>query len=742
MLDRPSLNLRVATGLNALSGYLALIAVRGYTPVLILVPLLAIGLMKRGEELHARYPLYRQISFGLTILACFAVMASLAVLSPVGALVALIIYIQCHLLLHRKEERHYYYVYLMTFFLVLAAAVQSPEPVIAVALFLFLVSSAWALSALRITTDPLIAREHAEPEVVRRGRMGMEAEVEARRRPLILLVGSCAACIILLTALFFVITPRVEAGFLGRDTTMIRITGMAQSVDLQGGTYVQQDPTPVMQVELPEEDASKFPQDQMYWRVATLPQYFESSWNRKGLHEHYYEGVEGLYAETVGEFRRAMVTRSQEVARSAMPGESRLVQQRIFSDRMPEEGIPCLDLPLRVQVEGRANDKQIVWDGKNDVTARISRGKDNQLDYTVWSEMLNPTAEMLRETPAKYTMNEDDYALLTNHDLLQGTQALAQRLTAEFDNPYDKAIAIRDYFSGNGYVYTLNLPATPPQHAIDFFINETKRGHCEFYASAMALMLRSLGIPTRVVSGYRGGEWSPSVNAFIVRQSMAHLWVEVYFEGYGWVRFDPAPPSVESGDLSPLAAMVQKLRDLQLRAKLFWFREVISFDRSMQLQRLKAIPQGIFRSFGFGRADEDATTPQQQELTPGGMVGAAASLVILLALAGAGVVLFRRRRDVYPLTREQRQAVRLYNQLRQRLTRAGVTVQGLSAEELQHEVSSRGWAEAPAIEEMLRLYNEVRFGQRPLNQGRMAALLKSLRGLQPARRQPKPARTV
>jgi transglutaminase-like putative cysteine protease len=72
------------------------------------------------------------------------------------------------------------------------------------------------------------------------------------------------------------------------------------------------------------------------------------------------------------------------------------------------------------------------------------------------------------------------------------------------------------------------------------FFTEVRRGHCELFASAMALAVRSLGIPARVVTGYLGGEWDPQNHSYLVREGMAHLWVEVLFPQYGWVPFDPS----------------------------------------------------------------------------------------------------------------------------------------------------------------------------------------------------------
>src|SRR5207247_6617599 len=95
--------------------------------------------------------------------------------------------------------------------------------------------------------------------------------------------------------------------------------------------------------------------------------------------------------------------------------------------------------------------------------------------------------------------------------------------------------------------YTLNLTGKPGQDPLAHFLFETRAGHCEYFASAMAIMARTLGIPSREVNGFLPGEYNDLAGDYIVRASDAHSWVEVYFPGNGWQVFDPTPSSVETG---------------------------------------------------------------------------------------------------------------------------------------------------------------------------------------------------
>ncbi|MEQ8205827.1 MAG: DUF3488 and transglutaminase-like domain-containing protein [Woeseia sp.] len=126
--------------------------------------------------------------------------------------------------------------------------------------------------------------------------------------------------------------------------------------------------------------------------------------------------------------------------------------------------------------------------------------------------------------------------------------ALDLRAQAGTDQAFIDTVLRR--FHEQEYFYTLQPPALG-RDSVDEFLFESRRGFCEHYASAFAVMMRAAGIPSRVVLGYQGGEWNPLGNHLIVRQSDAHAWTEVWLPQRGWVRVDPtaavAPERIESG---------------------------------------------------------------------------------------------------------------------------------------------------------------------------------------------------
>jgi hypothetical protein len=152
---------------------------------------------------------------------------------------------------------------------------------------------------------------------------------------------------------------------------------------------------------------------------------------------------------------------------------------------------------------------------------------------------------------------------------------LAEEITRGAASPYHKAEAVEDYLLKN-YAYTLQMVAGGGDPLADFLLVK-KRGHCEYFASSMAILLRAAGVPTRIVNGFRGGEFNDISGSYIVRARDAHSWVEAYIPGHGWMEFDPTPPAVV-----PPATFWTRLQLYVDAAREFWGEWVINYDMSRQ----------------------------------------------------------------------------------------------------------------------------------------------------------------
>jgi hypothetical protein len=149
---------------------------------------------------------------------------------------------------------------------------------------------------------------------------------------------------------------------------------------------------------------------------------------------------------------------------------------------------------------------------------------------------------------------------------------LAQQITAGTGNPYDKSLAVERYLRTH-YTYTLQLGDREPKDPIADFLFRRKAGHCEYFASSMAILLRAAGVPTRIVNGFRGGEFNDLTGSYLLRGRDAHSWVEVYFPGSGWVSFDPTPAAVVTTH-GPFGRLMLYLD----AAAEFWREWVVNYD--------------------------------------------------------------------------------------------------------------------------------------------------------------------
>jgi transglutaminase-like putative cysteine protease len=478
-----------------------------------------------------------------------------------------------------------------------------------------------------------------------------------------------------------------------------------------------------MRVEFPEEpDGVYVPADQLYWRVTTLSRFSGSEWSRVGLQDHLVPGVAAIYGTTAASIQSA----GKEEGRARREG-ARLVRQVIFMDDMPTSALPCLDLVQSVRLPEETKRMSVHWDANLDFTVQLETRGPRRLSYEAFSEVVQPPDSLLRAAGWEYGANlkPHDLQTLTYHELLPETRQLVETVVQGRQSPYEVMQALEAWLSGRDFLYTLDLPPLPARNGIDYFLTRTRRGHCELFASALALMARSRGIPARVVSGYRGGDLSPIDRAYSVRASMAHLWVEAYFNGLGWVRFDPSPQTdLDTTRLGTLRAAISRQI---LRGKMFWYQSVMGFQGGWRLDRL------------FRRGGGDGMMPQLSGIADSGAAalwwlprGAAAIPVVI---AGVALLLLlrlrrsRRRGKVFPLTPDQTRAVRLHHGLVRRLERLGIPCSGRVVEEIAEAVRNCSWLDRETVLKVIGAYNEVRFGGRPMNRAQYAALRRALSGV-------------
>ncbi|MFQ6098565.1 MAG: DUF4129 domain-containing transglutaminase family protein, partial [Armatimonadota bacterium] len=195
--------------------------------------------------------------------------------------------------------------------------------------------------------------------------------------------------------------------------------------------------------------------------------------------------------------------------------------------------------PVAVQVPRFAipDLRGVTFDAYN--CARFYSRSASQWRYTVWSATPDVTPAQLANTSTDYPDHIRQRYLSLPVRTMSVAKGVSERIVGEAQHPYDKARAIHHFLAEN-YTYTTNAPYIPPHRdAVVEFLTSERRGACDLFASAFVVLARAQGIPSRIATGFATGVYSQRARGFVVRESDAHAWAEIYFPEYGWVPFDP-----------------------------------------------------------------------------------------------------------------------------------------------------------------------------------------------------------
>jgi hypothetical protein len=271
----------------------------------------------------------------------------------------------------------------------------------------------------------------------------------------------------------------------------------------------------------------------------------------------------------------------------------------------------------------------------------------------------------------------NEAALRTDHTALPGDDArwvalpkfapqiatLALQAAGTGDTDADHVLAIESWLRSHGHYNDSPPPPDPsdPRSPIERFLLGELSGHCEYFASAMVVLTRSIGIPARVVNGFAGGRDNPFGGFVEVTHSDAHAWVEVHYARAGWLAYDPTPPDLRLLGANALPSLGQRLYELQSALELWWFRNVVEFDRVDQLRGF----QGLWRAWNAlrsGSAEGHLARPPAQQHETLTRSNVAALLLFTVCAAAAAAALFRtraRRRDTRGVSPAYLAALRL-----------------------------------------------------------------------------------
>jgi transglutaminase-like putative cysteine protease len=328
--------------------------------------------------------------------------------------------------------------------------------------------------------------------------------------------------------------------------------------------------------------------------------------------------------------------------------------------------------------------------------------------------------------PSQLSRSDRDDATQLPSPLDRRIPELAHAMAGDATSDEAKARAIESHLR-HDYGYTLDLPAKLTSDPLADFLFVRKKGHCEYFASAMAVMLRTVGIPSRVVTGFQSGVFNPLTGWQVVRASDAHAWVEAWLEDSGWTVFDPTPASVEPVSQGPLA----RLALLYDAANQFWQDWILRYDLPHQTVLANRLHQMRFDPIPEPGARWEQDVSLLRHLLAFLMIVAA--IAIPLTFFGPDLQRWwRNRRRVNRVRRGEGQAsdaTLLYQRMLATLARRGFQKPAwLTPSEFARVLPPSEMA--VLVEDLTTAYNQLRFGGRGEAAPRLIRMLDRLESLE------------
>jgi len=503
--------------------------------------------------------------------------------------------------------------------------------------------------------------------------------------------------IFVFTAVVFVLFPRVGLSLLLlQRPTAGRMVGFSDHVDLGGVGTLRTDPTIVLRVEVPGQPDPPPQRLALYLRGTALDTYDGSAWSRSS--------VGRVPAERVGPM--VMVTRYPSPANDSS----------MRFDLEPIEPTVLFLPPGTVGLEVRPRGEPLFGS-----SIEVMRGSEGELRYLSTDQRGIGYEAFLAGPNERHfeTLPEPQRArYLSRPRLTTRVTDLARQWSQGAPTDAHKALAIEAHLKGE-YAYDLSSPSGGAADPLDHFLFESRAGHCEFFSTAMAILLREVGVPTRNVTGFVGGTYNRFGSYYSIRQGDAHSWVEAYIDGEGWRRFDPTPAS-GAQSLMPTTGALATLRDLLEAMGKTWDHRVVRYDLQQQLVLFGGM-RARYRAMKSTMVGATARLPEAK----GSMAAGLAGLAVVGGAVAVLIVWRRRRRDgrgdrggrASVENRSLREATALYESLQAAMSAVGAS-RNPGTPPLQHanRLAVLGHPIAADVATVTDRYLRARFGDEPIGE--------------------------
>jgi transglutaminase-like putative cysteine protease len=511
-------------------------------------------------------------------------------------------------LLDARPRRSEYLLVALALFQVVLASNLTDSILFPGLLVVFLLATVWTLIVHTLALEALEAGESTSAQ-----RVATPALLRTT-------VFASMGCILIALVLFLVL-PRMRSSLVhaAASTSSVAVSGFSDRVELGDIGRIRSDYARALRVETVRGEAP--PSDAAYWRGLAFDHFDGWAWSVSSAPR---ERVSGL-----GYRRLELDPRSPRAD---------LVQRIV---REPTDMGVLFGLGAPRGLEGLRS--QVERDANGNLYAPRSSGA--RVDYTLRSRRVEIDRSALvgdTATPPAVDAPERFVALPRLSDQVR---ALALEITANAESDGQRAAALEGHLRRTGR-YTDTPPRLEPgdlRSPVEVFLFEGLAGHCEYFATGMAVLARSIGLPTRLVTGFAGGR-ANALGGFVeLAHADAHAWVEVHFERAGWVRFDATPLNLRLR--SELAhSMAEQLLDVASAIEYWYFDRIVDFDRNDQIRSLTAGWRAWRRFRAQTARERDATSGSTWREALGNISGRGAAATLAAMSVAVLVLTLRHRR--------------------------------------------------------------------------------------------------
>jgi transglutaminase-like putative cysteine protease/Ca2+/Na+ antiporter len=672
----------------------------------------------------------------------------------------LVLFLLVYKLFHRRSNRDYLQLYILSFLVVLAGAWLAQTVLFVVGFATYVVLATWTLILFHLRheiEDNYLVKHLPESatEKVTAARVLNSRRVVGRS--FFVATGLVSLTVLAGAGLVFAMVPRIGIGFLsGTVRRRMSFVGFSDEVRLgQHGVLSQDNDTVVLWVQVPrvseiiDEAARDRSIGRLYWRGTVYDRYIPPTTSRDadGNLEH-GQWVRSR-ADATRNLHRRLPSFDGGTVHFVMSPDA--PEQRRESSKLLEEltdptktdkqiiqvvGLQfpvafALDRPVAFEMKPPAVGSFVTTDFLDRYSGEValkpvrlsSAGQYVPLNdfsggqYIAYSKIGANSPEGGKLLSALGPEQMKPYLDLPP-SLSPRIRQLAQQITAGRALPMAKVMAVTEWLRGT-HTYTTDLKRNPDVvDPLEDFLFYESAGHCEYFATATAILLREVGIPTRYINGFLGGEWNDLNKQITIRDNRAHSWTEAYLGPLGWVRVDSTP-------VASRVSRMGRLRQVFDSIELFWSRWIIQYDASRQLDLAKRLG----RQLGMERGQRRQTAHFQPNYR---------LISTVLVIIGAVVVAWRLRRRWQPgeqaaskrATRGGPPVFRLYHKTLDRLSARGWSRQPTETpDEFATRLVEADVVGAEAFAALTRHYTAARYGEREVPDGALAELTPALDGI-------------